>query len=85
MLCEVPTQSNTGLEWGTHNQAPRNALLQRLESLGESASLGLADQEVDVLGHDNVCVVRSPNLCRMRSSAVSKVRLVESDVNSGCR
>ena len=56
MLGKVPTQANTGLEWGTRDQAARHALLQRLESIGEQAALGFADQQVNMLGHDHIPV-----------------------------
>ncbi len=41
---------------GLADQAPRHALLQRLESIGEHAALGFVDQQVNMLGHDHISV-----------------------------
>jgi hypothetical protein len=60
MLGKVPTQANSGLEWGTRDQTPRHALLQRLESIGEHTALGFADQQVNMLGHDHIPVDAKP-------------------------
>ncbi len=53
-----PTQAKSGLEWATNfwNQAPRYALLQRLQRIGERIPLRFAEQEVDMLRHDHVPV-----------------------------
>jgi len=63
MLGEVPTQANTGLEWGTlatrrgtRDQAARHSLLQRLESVGEQTAFRFADQQVNMLGHNDISV-----------------------------
>ena len=60
MLGNVPTQAKRRLEWatrlGTHDQAPRHALLQRLESIGEHTALGFAEQQVNMLGHHHIAV-----------------------------
>jgi|SRR5450631_3624111 len=41
---------------GLADQAARHALLQRLESIGEHAALGFADQQVNMLRHDYIPV-----------------------------
>jgi hypothetical protein len=49
-----PIQAVFGLEWGSFNQSPRDALLQRLEGFRERAVLGFAEEKVDVLGYDHI-------------------------------
>ena len=60
MLGGCPTQAFFWLEWGSSDQSPRNALLERFHGIGERAALRLADEQVNMFGHDNVGVNVDP-------------------------
>lgn len=47
---------------GGADQASRHALLQRFEGIGKKGALGFAHQQVDVLGHDYICVNAEPEI-----------------------
>ena len=63
---------------GVADQPARHALLQRLESVSKRVTLGLADEQVNVLWHDDVSVdaksEAAPNALKSRlASAPRKV------------
>jgi hypothetical protein len=78
-----PTQAKSGLEWATipiiptyfWKQAPRYALLQRLQCIGQRSLLRFAEQKVNVLRHDHVRVDLKPEAaphtfqCRFEGSS----------------
>jgi hypothetical protein len=52
----LPTQARLWLEWGSSNQPPRRALLERFESVGKRPTMRLAEQQMNMLGHDHVAI-----------------------------
>jgi hypothetical protein len=49
-----PTQARFWLEWGSSKQTPRYSLLQRSQHIGQRILLWFAEQEVNMLRHDDV-------------------------------
>jgi hypothetical protein len=60
MLCGCPIPARFWLEWGSSNQAPRYSLLQRFQRIGQRILLWFAEQEVNMLRHNDVPVNLKP-------------------------
>ena len=65
---------------GLANQPPRDSLLQRLDRVGESLQLRLAEQQVNVFGHDDIAVD-----AKSEAEAHALQRVLENLSGDGCR
>ena len=65
---------------GLADQASRSALFQRLDGIGEHAPLRFAEQQVNVLRHDDISVNAKPEI-----AAHSLQRDLENALGGGCQ